>query len=176
MGNDTLNGGGDNDYLYGHEGDDILRGGDGRDLLYGLDDADTLYGDAGVDKLYGGAGNDTLAGGDGKDYLWGGAGADTFGFTHSDSVRDIIQDFSLADGDVLNITDILSGYNDAFDDINDFVILNVKSASRSDLVVNRDGAGNDWEYVATIKGQDFSGQNADTLLASNRLITDETLI
>jgi serralysin len=176
LGNDTIYGGDDNDYAYGHEGDDELHGGDGRDLLYGLDDNDTLYGDAGVDKLYGGAGNDTLIGGNDKDYLWGGTGADVFGFTTFDGVKDIIQDFSFADGDALNITDILTGYADGVDDINDFVSFNIKSASRTDLWVNRDGAGSDWEYVTLIKGQDFSGQNADTLLASNTLIADQTLL
>ena len=43
LGNDYLDGGGDNDQLAGQEGNDILRGGSG---------VDTLFGEAGDDMLY----------------------------------------------------------------------------------------------------------------------------
>jgi hemolysin type calcium-binding protein len=63
-------------------------------------------------RIYGNAGNDTLLGGSGKDLLWGGPGADHFDFLSvTDSAvgphRDIIEDFSHAEGDkiVLDLID-----------------------------------------------------------------------
>lgn len=59
--------------------------------------------------LYGKAGNDTLIGGGGKDFLYGGRGADHFDFLSlTDSLvgprRDIIEDFSHAQGDKINLS------------------------------------------------------------------------
>src|SRR5690606_27329601 len=81
------------DTLDGGAGDDILEGGDGDDLLIGS------------------LGDDVLNGGAGSDLMTGGAGRDEFVF---DSVaagdHDTITDFSLgSDGDVLNVSDLLSG-------------------------------------------------------------------
>jgi Ca2+-binding RTX toxin-like protein len=59
-------------------------------------------------RIYGNAGNDTEIGGSGKDLLWGGPGADHFDFLSvTDSVvgphRDIIEDFSHAEGDKIGL-------------------------------------------------------------------------
>ncbi|MCE3289609.1 MAG: Ca2+-binding protein toxin-related, partial [Caulobacter sp.] len=75
-GNDTADGGDNNDILRGLGGDDTLNGGNMSDQLYGGDNNDILGGDAGGDILYGEAGTDTLNGGDGGDKLYGGTGAD----------------------------------------------------------------------------------------------------
>ena len=66
--------------------------------------ADKIIGDSGVDTLIGGAGNDTLYGAGGNDSLTGGAGADVFVFASSGTANgtDVLADFSVADGDVLN--------------------------------------------------------------------------
>lgn len=166
-GGDTLNGGGGNDLLYGDSHNDTLKGGSGNDLLDGGADND---------KLYGGAGNDTLIGGAGFDVLFGGADSDVFGFT-SISV-DKIKDFALTGGsrDSLNITDILIGYNDAVDDINDFVMLEYKGANQTNLIVNANGSGEGWTKLAEIRGSDFAGTTVDDLVASGQLITDTTLL
>ena len=87
-------------------------------LAYALRDADritggvrndTLFGYDGNDTLTGGSGNDVLVGGDGKDRLIGGDGADTFRFLSSQDTgrrpydRDIIANFSHADGDRIDL-------------------------------------------------------------------------
>ncbi|MBR0557767.1 calcium-binding protein [Ciceribacter sp. L1K23] len=91
------------DKLYGDANANSLSGGSGNDILTG---------GAGADKLSGGAGNDTLSGGAGADDLYGGAGKDTFVFkalsdsTTTASGRDTIFDFSRADGDKIDLSQI----------------------------------------------------------------------
>ncbi len=59
-GDDTLDGGFDNDTLEGNGGSDLLRGGRDEDSLRGDSGADTLIGGHGLDTLEGGAGTDLL--------------------------------------------------------------------------------------------------------------------
>ncbi|MEB0009569.1 type I secretion C-terminal target domain-containing protein [Pseudomonas sp. RTB2] len=81
------------------------------------DGSDTLLGGAGNDILFGQGGNDTLTGGKGNDILIGGAGADTFvwlkGDTNTGTGVDVIKDFSTAQGDKLDLRDLLQGETDA---------------------------------------------------------------
>lgn len=174
-GNDTLNGDDGIDRLEGGIGDDELNGGSGNDTLYGEDGADRLNGDGGNDTLFGGNGDDVVVGGTGADKLYGQSGSDTFGFTDVGSGIDQVLDFAIAE-DRLNITDILTGFNQGVDDISDFVTLSFKNADRTDLFVNSDGAGNDWQQVAIIRGSDLTGITAQDLIDTNQLITDESLL
>jgi len=108
VGRDTLDGGDGNDDLNGDEGFDLLRGGAGRDALFGGFGKDILFGGAGTDMLRGDAGNDKLDGGLGNDELHGGAGADQFIFRAGNG-RDIVLDFSVAEGDRLMLDKGLFG-------------------------------------------------------------------
>ena len=82
--------------------DNKLTGNSGANKLLGLDGNDSLSGGGGADSLTGGRGNDRMA---------GGAGADTFILT-ADSLgvrqheKDRISDFSVGDGDLINLTAI----------------------------------------------------------------------
>jgi Ca2+-binding RTX toxin-like protein len=108
---DVIYGGGGNDTAYGGAGNDEIRGDEGNDLLFGDTGADTLIGGTGNDTLNGGALGDVLFGGDGDDFLNGGfgfdrlnggLGADTFFHLGvADHGSDWIQDYSAAEGDVL---------------------------------------------------------------------------
>jgi uncharacterized protein YegL len=79
-------------------GSDTLRGGDGNDILYGQ------------------GGNDLLVGGAGNDTLYGGVGADVFAWNLGDQgsaatpATDTVKDFSLAEGDALDLSDLLQNY------------------------------------------------------------------
>ncbi|WP_205742516.1 beta strand repeat-containing protein [Halomonas borealis] len=129
LGLDLLNGGNEPGYLV-EDGDgssnpdtgNTLTGTANSDRLYGYGGDDTLNAGASNDILRGGAGDDTLSGGDGNDLLIGGAGADTlaggtgqdvFRFEAGDAgaagspVVDAITDFSLADGDILDLQGLL---------------------------------------------------------------------
>jgi len=143
-GNDTINAGSEGDELFGQAGSDTLNGEGGRDVLYGGADNDVLNGGADTDRMYGGDGDDILNGGLGFDRLYGGDGADTFVFEDiSDSAGrgyDLVYDFDQGEGDILNLSDMLSGYDSLTDDINDFVSFH---RSRGDVVMIVDENGTD---------------------------------
>ncbi|HEY9234115.1 MAG TPA: Ig-like domain-containing protein [Phenylobacterium sp.] len=130
IGNDVVTGGGGADVVRGGQGSDFVHGNVGADLVFGdlgddsvfggQDDdfahggsgADYVVGDLGDDAVLGGQGSDTVVGGDGADYLsgdlgddvlLGGAGADLFNF-QAGGGRDIVMDFSSADGDLICIS------------------------------------------------------------------------
>jgi Ca2+-binding RTX toxin-like protein len=178
--NDVLDGGGGADKLYGGADNDTLYGGNGADKLYGGDGNDILYGDDGLcydcpegggasDVIYGGAGNDIIIGGEGRDYLNGDGGADTF-FLDLDSI-DRIRDFNQSEGDMIDVSDLLTGYDIATDNINDFVDIVIRNASRTDIRINGDGVGNDYQYVGIVYS-DLTGETVDSLTASGGLIVE----
>jgi Ca2+-binding RTX toxin-like protein len=72
-----------------------------REIVHGESAADMIRGGVGGDTLTGGDGNDTLSGGDGHDVLRGDWGADVFLFDRKPQSpdSDVIQDFSIAQGD-----------------------------------------------------------------------------
>lgn len=100
-----------------------VRGNIGNNQLYGGSGNDQIFGYAGRDYLNGGGGTDQLRGGTGKDILVGGSGADVFVFTSiyeagKGADRDVIQDFSRAEGDKIDLRAIdaisMSQENQAF--------------------------------------------------------------
>lgn len=170
------------DYLEGNGGNDILYGGAGNDDhvwvngnkvsnggLFGGNGDDTLYGGEGNDRLEGGNDNDTLYGGAGADRLTGGAGNDRFVLDVLDGSLDKITDFALGQ-DVLDISDVLSGYDINTSDINNFVRLIYRDANRVDLVINADGVGNDGVTVAQVFGSNFQGLSVTDLINNGSLI------
>jgi len=158
--NDTIQGGSGRDRLLAGTGDDTIRGGDDQDVLHGQDGVDTLYGDGATDTLFGGNGDDFLIGGAGRDFLYGGGGADTFTLDNMDVDR--VRDFQIGDGDRIDISDLLTGFDPFSSDINDFVEIIIRGTTRTDFYVNSDGAGNDFQQVGIVFGN-FTGQTVDTL-------------
>ncbi|MBW7910551.1 MAG: M10 family metallopeptidase C-terminal domain-containing protein [Alphaproteobacteria bacterium] len=135
-------GGSGNDYISGNDASNLLRGGAGSDMLLGED---------GDDMLFGGLGADILSGGD---------GADRFVFDNLDGV-DTVTDFDDSDGDVLEIGDLLSGFDVLDDDIADFVRL---SETGDDTKVEiRTGGTGDWVHLATLAGATGLGSAQDLL-------------
>ena len=70
-----------------------------------------FVGSDGAERIVGGDGADVLAGGLGADFVAGGAGADTFLFRALDEItadrpRDHIRDFSAAEGDMIDLSQI----------------------------------------------------------------------
>lgn len=180
-GNDILIGGNGHDSLYGGLGNDILRGGNGNDLLVGGAGNDVLKGGAGNDILRGGNGDDILRGGDGDDRLVGGRGSDTldggigadtfvFRANHIGTDVDTIKDFSLAQGDKIDISNLLSAYDPLTDALADFVQF-TRSGKKSNMFVDPDGAGtvHDWVHVATLQGV-TALPDVDTLVANGHLL------
>ncbi len=94
--------------LLGDGGHSELLAGSGNDLLEGGSGNDVLKGGAGDDTLIGGDGDDILDGGLGSDILTGGAGMDTFVWLEiDDGTTDTITDFSVAEGDRIDLREVL---------------------------------------------------------------------
>jgi hypothetical protein len=120
----ALYGGEGNDFLYSMSpADSILSGGDGNDLLFSISSADNI-----------------LIGGDGSDAIFGGSGSDRFVFNQGESGVDSIYHFNVEHGDVLDISDYLSGFDPLQDAIDDFVSL-TSLPGRYTLSVDADGKG-----------------------------------
>lgn len=138
-----------------------------------VDDGDTLIGGAGNDVMDGGIGNDILFGGDGADTIYGNQGADIFLFQALADAGDTLMDFSVGEDDVINITDVLQGYDSLQDDIDAFVQL-ASNGGDTELRVNADGQGNDFVTLATIAGG-LGGVDLSGLIAGGNLVTDQSL-
>ena len=140
---DIINGSALADEIYGLGGDDELHGGDGNDVLFGGD---------GWDTLYGGDGDDVLNGGGGLDNLYGQNGADIFEFSADTiGIYNFIQDFSLAQGDKLDISDLLTAYDPLNDALTDFVKI-TDDGSSSGLEVDVNSGGDNFATIALIFG------------------------
>ncbi|MEZ5813493.1 MAG: type I secretion C-terminal target domain-containing protein [Alphaproteobacteria bacterium] len=142
LGNDKLYGNEDDDIIEGGGGDDLLHGGSGDDSLDGGDGADTLYGGGGVDRLYGGAGTDTLIGTLG--------GIDTFVFRADTAYNgaDTLRFFD-SNEDVIDISDLLEGYDPLTDAITDFVHI-TGNGTHSYLRVDTNGGRDNFVQIAQI--------------------------
>ena len=128
----------------------------------------SLYGNGGDDVIYGLDGDDVLYGGSGIDFLFGGNGADTFVFDDMTSA-DHVHDFNLAEGDILDISDLLIGYDPLTDAINDFVQI-TDNGTDSVVSVDVDGGADNFVQVATLySATGLTDENA--LETSGNLIT-----
>ncbi len=132
---------------------------------------DSITGDTGANQLYGNNGNDILSGLGGADELFGGNGMDIFIFEALSAFTDvdIIRDFDLAENDMIELSDVLIGYDRLTDLITDFVQI-TDSGSNSILSVDADGGADNFVQIATITY--ITGlTDEEALEASGNLIT-----
>lgn len=138
------------DTITGSDGVNVIHGGGGNDLIYARSGTDILYGDDGDDIIWGVGGDDVLYGGAGADTLRGQAGADTFVFLAGDAGSvDTIEDFSVAQGDKLDISDVLIGYDPTEDVIADFIQITDNGADTT-VAVDVNGGGDNFVQIATL--------------------------
>lgn len=121
-----------------------------------------------------GAIDDVLYGGDGFDQLFGGEGRDVFVFEAASAFNDIdeINNFSAADFDTLNISDLLTGWvsgDPVQGDINNFVQL-YEVGGNTIVSVDSTGSGSNFTAVAQIN--DVTGINASLLYNNDMLIVE----
>ena len=114
-----------------------------------------------------------LNGGDGLDTLTGNVSEDHFVFEAATAFNDvdIVENFSTAQNDALDISDILSGYDPMADTLTDFVQITT-NGSDSELRVDASGSANfgAGSLIATITG--VTGLTDEDLLETNgNLIT-----
>ena len=79
----------------------------GADHVTGNEAANLISSGDGDDTLLGAAGDEVLTGGGGSDTLSGGSGADRYVYTSKTDAGDTITDFSLSDGDRVDIDQLL---------------------------------------------------------------------
>lgn len=100
---------------------------------------DHLSGGAGDDLIFGQEGRDWIEGGAGSDDLFGGSDGDVFIYTQVSDAGDTIHDFSQADGDMIDVSDLLQGYDSTQHSINDFVFT-TEVGGNTIISVDVDGA------------------------------------
>lgn len=151
-------------------GPNIITGTTGNDILNGTADDDIISGLAGDDDLFGNAGNDVLIGGAGSDDLFGGADADVFTLTTDDlgAGLDRFQDFSILEGDTIDLSDLLAAFNPLTDAITDFVRI-TNAGSNSLIAVDTDGGGDAFTNAALVI-------NVTGLTDEQALVNDGTLV
>lgn len=179
--------GNDNILRIGFEDLTNLGDADFEDVLFDLDvntvqfddseaGADTLIGGAGNDEIYGEGGEDLLAVGEGMDTIVGGRDSDVIGYTFFDTEIDTIIGFETgAGGDILNISNIIIGYDAVDDAIADFIQLSA-SGDDTNILIDRDGTGTDhtFETIATI--QNGISDSVSDLMSNGNLVADEIVI
>lgn len=168
------------DLIVGDAGNNKFSGFNGDDVLYGEAGNDTIISGNGDDILYGGDGNDILSGGSNQDTLYGGAGIDTLtGGNHADtfvlesasafSNVDVINDFDVSEGDVLDIADLLGAYDPLADALSDFVS-KTEVSGHTYFAVDADGGADN--FINVVRLQNVTGlSDVDTLETNGNLIT-----
>lgn len=190
-GNDTIYGG-DNSYWYnslqGDNGDDVVVGGNGDDIIDGGAGSDMLFGGSGNDELSDQAGDsdiNIINGGVGNDHIrysgssggsatvTGGAGNDIYWLAPWSGGNLVATDFQAgANGDVLQINDVLTSYASGYDgSANPFAagyLRLFQDGADTLLQANYDPASNppeyDWSWNTLIRLQNVS---VDTLTQDN---------
>lgn len=161
-----------NDSFNGTASDTLaVYGGAGKDTVdFSGNAASTgryLDGGAGADTLTGGLGDDILTGGSGADSLTGGAGADTFRFDRAGDAADHVTDFSEAQGDRIDLHDLLSG--EAGLAISDYVSLQ-EVGGNTILSIDRDGAGAAHGFVQVAQLDNTTGLDVNDLYLQGQIL------
>lgn len=172
-GAETLTGSSGHDTILAKAGNDVANGAGGDDDIHGGLGADTLSGGDGADLLHGGDDNDILSGQDGEDFMFGGNGADTFVFENANAWNniDFIQDFGTAQGDKIDLRNVLSSYHPGTDNLTDFVKME-DGSNNTILSVDRDGTGTafDWVRIASLDGITGLTDEAALVTSGNLLV------
>jgi hypothetical protein len=116
-----------------------------------------MFGGGSDDILVGGAGNDIIYGSAGADTLTGGSGADTFGFAAAGAGSvDTITDFAVgAGGDVLNISDLITGTVAG----NEASYVSLRESNGNTIVsIDRDGGGSSYGFEDFVSLQGVTTQ------------------
>ena len=118
--------------------------------LVGSNHNDILFGNELDNEINGFDGDDIIIGGAGSDILYGGAGADKFAFNGSSlKDADYIGDFNAEEGDWLDISDLLGGYDPLDDLIADFVQV-TSDGSGGTISVDVDGGADNFVQIVQI--------------------------
>lgn len=133
----------------------------------GSNTANFITGNTAKNVIHGGGGNDEIHGGGGKDTLYGDAGADTFYFDTDVSLTATVKimDFNALQGDILDVTDILDGYEDGLS-VEAFVRI-TDHGKNSYVEVNPTGDGNPDHFVLVAMLMGVTGLTGEQALVDS---------
>jgi len=132
-----------------------------------------MHGLYGNDIMIGGSGNDWIVGGEGNDTLTGNGGRDTFHFGFENAGSDTITDFEIGQsGDIIDLSDLLIGYNPSSSTLSDFVTAS-DNGGNLELSIFYKGQGTSTPLQETVHVT-FSGINSTTSLQD--LVNDGNLV
>ena len=120
------------------------------DVIYGTAKNDTMSGGDGHNYLFGGDGDDILVANGGVNELTGGHGGDTF-LIHAGHDVDTIKDFNIAEGDKLDISDVLTNFDPLTSSLHNFVNV-VQSGNNSLVQIDQTGTGHAFQTVVVLEG------------------------
>jgi len=177
---------GGNKFLGGEDANDTITGDGSNEVLYGGRGDDTLDGDGGGDLLVGGAGNDTLIGGALGDILTGGSGSDTFVWKAGNTGADFVTDFNLAPkasgGDVLDLSDLLSGEHANAASLDGYLSFGASDDGKTVITIdaNAGGAGGTGQTIVldNVQFSDlqaYAGGAGDDVAIITKLLSDGNL-
>ncbi|NVJ98275.1 MAG: calcium-binding protein [Alphaproteobacteria bacterium] len=115
-------------------------------------------------------GDDTIIGGNAELSTHGGSGADRFVFTAANLEHwMIVKDFNSADGDTLDLSQVLSAFDSTTDTLSDYLL--VETLDWGTLVsVDTDGGGDDFITIGLIHGIAGNSDMQSLLDAGNLII------
>ncbi len=162
-----------NSVLSGNDSAQTITGTDAADLIMAYGGNDVINAGLGNDTINAGIGNDVLIGGLGNDTLTGSAGADVFvwnlGDQGSDTAAvDTITDFNTAEGDVIDLRDLLQGENS--ENITDYLSFSI-SGGNTTINIKHTGAGSITQQIV-LEGVDLSSFGTDTQAIIDNLINN----
>ncbi len=133
---------------------------------YGRDRSHLLIGGAGNDELCGGMEDDILIGGAGDDQLTGGGGRDVFVINPGDG-NDAIWDFTISEGDVIDVSRLLKGASKALADYAQLSSVGTNSWLR----INPRGDGGPATVEIKLANTAFRASDLQYLWANGHLVT-----
>ena len=123
---------------------------------HGVDRRQVLAGGLGADVLHGSMEADVIIGNAGPDILRGHGGADVFVYQSRDDGNDVLEDFSLAEGDAIDLSRLLAGSSSS---LSDYVRI-TRAGTNSLVGISVAGSGlNYTDLVLTVRGPELA--NAD---------------
>ncbi|MDA3923257.1 MAG: type I secretion C-terminal target domain-containing protein [Kiritimatiellae bacterium] len=137
-------------------------------LKFGDEQGQVMTGGRGDDTIKGGMADDILVGGIGVDTLTGGGGADNFIFDEGDNASDIITDFNPAEGDRINLAELLSERSGMVHDSIQFEI------DGSDTLIGMNVKEDDTGFTSHVLR--LSGVTVDSLAAYQLVLNDKVAV
>ena len=135
---------------------------------YGADRRHLFLGGAGSDHISGSMESDLIIGGRSRDWLRGNGGADLFVYCTPSDGNDVIEDFSIVEGDSIDVSRLLNGSSPW---VTNYLLL-VASGTNSQLRLSFNGTGGSYsDMTLTLAGVQMNQSTFFGLLESGQIYT-----